>query len=412
MKGRFAILTLCLSMALGSARAAVPSGEKLSEAERLSNRAALLAQDGKLDEAVALLQQAVQSDPRFSPAWYNLGLAYQRMEQWRKAAGIFETVVELLPDHGEAWFRLGTARSRLGQHQDAAAAMLRAHELRPDDPRPLVQLGYEAWHIGRWQAAIESWETYLRDFPDHEARTQVKEQLPGAYYNPARSHQNAGRVDRAVAAYQQVLEMRPESPKAVYNLGLLLRDSGAYGLADTVLQTALAVDGRNPDVYALLGSVAVYRDSFEVATDYFMRALALEPGHEQALRGLVQLRLDQGRFEDAEKVARDLLQANPTNAGRHALLAYVYEHNREGERYGAGFDAERAQRAYRNASTFNPEKPAYYYNRGIILGRMERWKEAEEEFLKVLAIDSTHAGVRKWLPVIRANLKEEEAAVR
>jgi len=122
------------------------------------------------------------------------------------------------------------------------------------------------------------------------------------------------------------------------------------------------------------------------------------------MKGLVELRLRQGRFTDAEKVARRLLQKNASDPERHALLAYLYEHNQECERYGNGFQAGKAAQAYRNALAFAAGDIDYMYNLGVVLGRDEKWKEAEATFLGVLSADSTHSEVLKWLPVIRARL--------
>jgi len=69
----------------------------------------------------------------------------------------------------------------------------------------------------------------MEEFPEHAARGQVVEQLPGAYYNLARDHQNKGNATAAVSAYNTVLRYRPRSPKTLYNLGILLRDMERTG---------------------------------------------------------------------------------------------------------------------------------------------------------------------------------------
>jgi len=47
--------------------------------------ALLRAEEGKLAESVALLQDAVATDPQFYRAWYNLALAYTKMDRWEEA---------------------------------------------------------------------------------------------------------------------------------------------------------------------------------------------------------------------------------------------------------------------------------------------------------------------------------------
>lgn len=148
-------LVLAAVLLTTSSWAALPPGDRLDEAERLGNRGALLAQEGRYTEAIPVLRQALELNPRFVPGWYNLGLASERTDEHEKAAIAFEAVVGLLPDHADAWFHLGLARSRTGHHRDAAIALYQARELKPGDARPLIQLGYEAWHLDNWESAVD-----------------------------------------------------------------------------------------------------------------------------------------------------------------------------------------------------------------------------------------------------------------
>jgi tetratricopeptide (TPR) repeat protein len=403
-----AVVVCALGCALEIA-ANEPPDEGLGEAERLSNKGALLAQQGRYDEAVALLREATDLDPLFQAAWYNLALTRERTENWADAAAGFETAVSLRPDHADAWFHLGLARSRLGHHKDAVVALFHSLELAPEDARPLVQLGYEAWRLEKWESAIENWERFLNDFDDHPSRPQIRQELPGAYYNLGGDHHNQGRTGPAIEAYEAAIRLRPEYPEALHNLGIVLQEVGTFAKADSVLRDARSLDPSNPDLLTTSGTVAARLDSLEGADVYFRKALKLSPGHVGARRGLVDLHVRTGRIGDATQEVQDLIRKSPKDPQLHALLAFIYEHNDKGERYGAGYAAADAGRAYRTALGLAPQTPEYHYSLGVVLGRSEDWTGARAEFQRVLAIDSTHAGVSKWLPVIEANI---EASIR
>lgn len=382
-----------------------PADDELSEAEELSNQGALLAQEGNYKIAVERLERAVRLDPQFAVAWYNLALAHQRLEAHASSAVAFETVVSLLPDHADAWYHLGVARSRLGHHKDAVVALYRSRELKPNDPRPLIQLGYEAWHLNNWGSALEHWAEFLKRFPDDPNVDQISRQLPGAFYNLARERQSEGRWAEAMSTYQKVLELRPDSPKALYNLGLILHTTGAPDKARRVLALATELDPKNPDLLHLMATVSLAQDSLSAADAHLTRALEISPNHEGARMGRAALQAKEGNQDEALKTVRNLVGESPDDPKRHALLAYVYEHNAEGQRYGSGFNSSGAIKTYRKALHLAPGTVEYHYNLGIVLGHAQEWADARAEFHQVLRADSTHAGVRQWLPVVESNLE-------
>ena len=89
-------------------------------------------------------------------------------------------------------------------------------------------------------------------------------------------------------------------------------------------------------------------------------------------------------------------------------LAFVYEHNDEGVRYGEGYRAQEAVQAYLNAIRLAPDDASLYFNLGTIFGRQGDWLKAKKAFVQALSIDSTHVEVLKWLPVVEQKVSQLE----
>jgi len=53
--------------------------------------------------------------------------------KWNEALPLIEKIVEMNPGIHTSWFNYGVCLDELGRHDDAAKAFLRAYELNPDD---------------------------------------------------------------------------------------------------------------------------------------------------------------------------------------------------------------------------------------------------------------------------------------
>ncbi|HEV8629731.1 MAG TPA: tetratricopeptide repeat protein, partial [Thermoanaerobaculia bacterium] len=90
---------------------------------------------GDAQGARALLARAaprLAGSPYAEAAWYNLGVAAAKAEQWEQAAEAFAHAAAANPTRGDSYYRGGLALHALGRCQEAIAALRRALELMPD----------------------------------------------------------------------------------------------------------------------------------------------------------------------------------------------------------------------------------------------------------------------------------------
>ncbi len=82
--------------------------------------------------AIDLLRRAAPELPALEPAWYNLGMAAYRLEDWATVASAFGRAGELNPDRAQTFFFRGIALEKLDRCGEAVADLKRAAELDPD----------------------------------------------------------------------------------------------------------------------------------------------------------------------------------------------------------------------------------------------------------------------------------------
>lgn len=97
---------------------------------------------GSAEDAFPLLEAAANGLPDSDVAWYNLGLAAQKLERWADAERAFARATTLKPDGVPAWASLGYARLKLERWAPAIDALETAVRLDPKHKLARLNLAY------------------------------------------------------------------------------------------------------------------------------------------------------------------------------------------------------------------------------------------------------------------------------
>jgi predicted O-linked N-acetylglucosamine transferase (SPINDLY family) len=285
------------------------SGLAPASAGELNHRGITLAQQGRLDEAIADFRRAVQIDPDNAVAHGNLGLALILQGRLDEAIANCRRCVELKPDVAEGYSNLGRAWMAQGRIEEALACFRRALELRPGFAEAHNRLGLALQAQGNWQPAAASYRQAL----------QANPAFPEAHLNLGNALKEGGHLEEAVACYRRALQLKPDYVEAYCNLVVAL---SAQGLS----QEAIAC-GR--------------------------RAIELRPDYAQAHNGLGNVLQEQGRPDEAIACYRRALQLKPDLA---------VAHNNLGNALKATGDRDEAIACYRKALDLQPDYAEAYNN--------------------------------------------------
>jgi protein O-GlcNAc transferase len=375
------------------------------EAEMLSNRGAMLAREGRYEEAAQAFGRAIRLAPDFAVAYFNLGLAESRLGDLESARRTLETAVRIKPDYGAAWLQLGRTLLNLERVEESLQAFQMALGLNPRDPDALYWLGVVSWRMRNWASATAHWESLLRQHPAHGSVPKVWEDLPRAYFNLAASTHNT-HPDEAATAYREALRLRPDYRDARIGLARLALSEKRWIEATEAYRDLLEGDPEDGAAVRGLAVALASQDSLPAAAALYRVALGLDAGDLKARYGLAEVLLKQGKVDSARAQAGMIAEASPKDPNSHKFKAFMDEQGRAGKRYGPGFRGKAAIVGYRKALELQPLDAGAHFNIGIIYGRRGQWQLARDAFRRALSIDSTHAGVRRWLPQVEANLKE------
>ncbi len=179
----------------------------------------------------------------------------------------------LLPDSAEVQYRLGAALRAAADREGARAALERFREISRQEEAE----DWSAKEVGtalneaqalasdnRLAAALEHLDRLLADHPGKARAWTLK----------AKVLFSMGRGREAVASIVRARELTPGKTEPHYLEGLFLMRLGRPGDAEAALGRALALDATLGEAWELLGGIAAKQDRPAEAAERFRRALA------------------------------------------------------------------------------------------------------------------------------------------
>jgi len=174
------------------------------------------AQSALWKDDLGLFSRMVETSPDSGMVHSNLGLAYQRKGEYRKAQQEFLAAIERTPSYALAHNNLAVSYEREGRLVDALRSYEQALRLAPAQLEPRinaaslrVKLGDAAWGLEQLRTLAESHPRY-----------------PPALYAYAEALDYVGRRDEALPFLERVLAADPLYANAHYMRGKILAEQG------------------------------------------------------------------------------------------------------------------------------------------------------------------------------------------
>ena len=121
----------CLVLAAAVALSVACSNPEAAKREYLES-ANRFAAEGNLTEAILQYRNALQVDPRFGEARWQLGLAYEKQQNAAGALGEFVRAADLMPERADAQLKAGSYLLLAGRFEEPMPGPCRCS--RPNRP--------------------------------------------------------------------------------------------------------------------------------------------------------------------------------------------------------------------------------------------------------------------------------------
>lgn len=272
----------------------------------------------RADEALRMLEEGMaRLDRELGPgehALHRAVLRYNRaqvlgqMGRLEEALRDYLAVVELDPDFPEHHFNIANILRRLGRDEEAIVSYEEALRLSPPFPEAYYNLGDTRLELGDVGGALSDFGYTLELDPAHlDARI-----------NRAGLLCELGRADDAWADVTAGLELAPANPHLLCLKGRLLAEREDHDGARAALSAAIGHDGRLAEAWALRGEIAYAAGDLTEAARDLDRAVELGETPEIRFNRAV-VRQESGRYGDAAADFEAVLAATGDEESRERL---------------------------------------------------------------------------------------------
>ena len=232
-------------------------------------------QQGLPANAIAAYRQALALDSTLQEPRFNLGSLYARQGRYQKAIAEYQQFIEHFPEHPEARYSLGNVFLKIQNYGNALAQyeqLLAEEDAEVDKVDIQGLVAYTYVQLGQLEQATRAYEDLLQSRPDSlNARYQL-----GRVYEARQMPAAAGRK------YVQILERDSTHAEARYRLALfaLRRNEPATGKAH--LQSLITHNPTHIQGRWLLAAQYVIEHRGVEALEQLETILEIEPTHIQA----------------------------------------------------------------------------------------------------------------------------------
>jgi len=238
-----------------------------------------LEEQGRIAEAMARYDAAVQADPQCARAHLNRGNILLASAQFDEARSAYQLAITCEPRYAAAHFNLGNLNYRAGEFEVALC--------------------------------------------NYEAAVALKADFADAFVAMANALDSLGRTAEAVENYERALAINPGYAEVHFNLGALAMTQRQHGEAANRLRRAVEIKPDYAQAHRTLGAALSCLEQLDAAEASLRRALSLEPESAEILYDLAMILLSSHKSPEAVQLLVPALERAPTWITKVAFASCV-----------------------------------------------------------------------------------------
>jgi len=281
---------------------------------------------------------------------------------------------------------------RQGNYQEAIQLYEEVHQAYPEEESVLLMLAWAHYDSGAAAKAISYLEILLQQ------ELQRKVWTGFAFDELVRIYKQEKNFPKLVEICTRAVTAQPDDTGLLIELGNAYLQAGEAKDACRIFEKIVHLENDNPTFYCLLGEALFAAGQTGKSEESYLHAAAIDP--EQVDRYYFQIAdlfAKNGRYEDAQRLLKKCVEANPASPVYHCCLGDAL--------VGLG-QIQEALSEYKAAAHEDRAGAGAYYNRfGNTLARAKHYREAVQIFRIALEIEPDNSVYARHLTLSYEALK-------
>jgi tetratricopeptide (TPR) repeat protein len=387
-------------------------------------------QQQKYREAEIQFRNAVQVDPRFAQAHYQLGETYLRLQDGYHAAEELTKAVELDPNIFAAQADL--AKLLISSRDPAALTQAKTHldllrEKQPNSPDT-----HESWAVyyaaqDKLAEAMQEMQQGITADPSRaesylnmaliQLRANLPDQAEGNFKEAADKapkamnmqlalgdfYQSHNRFPEAEQQFQKAISTDLQDPAPRAALARLMMAEGKREEVETFLKQTKTDLPNNSEAYRMLGDFYFAAGDLDRATAEYGSLYNDHPHDAQVKKNYIQLLILKGSADEAAKLNDQILKANP-----HDVEALVYRGQIQLRRGDTGAAISSLQDAIKS----DPNNAVAHYQLGIAFDQQHDDSRAELEWKEAVRLQPNLYDAQRALGALQIHRGDTEGLLQ
>ncbi|MDQ7825003.1 MAG: tetratricopeptide repeat protein [Candidatus Eremiobacteraeota bacterium] len=309
-------------------------------------RARILADQQRLNDAIAEITGVYLSDPYYLPVAKCLGFLYLRAQNYHKALALFDGIIVAFPLDYEISLGKGITFYLMRNYAEALLYFIKAQELNPFDREIWHYLGATYFHLKKQQESEKCWEKALssgskgaaawankaaflyhtgkyREALEMAGRSLYLEKTVHGWLTHSRCHWKLGNIKEAIRSAENAVSHSPHLATCWVLRGLLEFQLKNYETCSQSFEKASKIENKHPVIWYDKALLALLTNSHTEAKKALDRAIALNPSFFEAFIARYAL------AEEKEHMGHMLLsQAQKADPVKFEAWSGAYESSR------------------------------------------------------------------------------------
>ncbi len=420
---------------------------------------------GNLDQAIVLLQKAIELNEDSPYLQRELATVYLQNRENEKAIEVLEGMLQKNPNDLKSLIIYGGIKQVRKETNDAITIYEKILAIDPKQQRIYSLLGGLYMETGDLERAGEVFNRELDNFPgsytghfylgriyakqgkvkkaekEFRKALELKPDRPEPRFELIDIYKTRRKTKKTIELYKEILRSNPGNVRAAMELGyyfhqqgmkkeaekhlikLGLRSQNEFEVIINVIQlyidskkfdeALVVINGMlkgapdNPDIHHLAGISHYETKNNDLALFHFKKVTQESRFFQDAVVHVAFIYQDQNKNDKAIKFLGSAMAKDPDNPDFKYYLGTFHE---EAEDY------EKAVEHIKQAIEIEPDNPRYYFRLGVVYDKWNKKDASIETMQKVIALDPKHANALNYLGYTYAdlgrNLDEAERLIK